>query len=166
MRKTNIESTSITNSSLFELAQYKAIGIPAKLAEFLQEKEFPWLALGSALKSFIQKEINSIKKENRIQGTIHPLAIIENKEEVVICEGAVVEPLAYIIGPAFIGPNAVVRHGAYLRGNVYLGEKGVIGHTTECKNLLMLPKAKAAHFNYLGLSAGTCPSCTAVDPLA
>ena len=65
-------------------------------------------------------------------------------------EGAVVEPGTFIQGPCYIGRGAGFRHGAYIRGEVVLLEGAVLGHTSEAKNSLLLPNAKAPHFAYLG----------------
>ncbi|APJ05075.1 hypothetical protein AXG55_03900 [Silvanigrella aquatica] len=120
------------------------------LCLFLQEAEFPWRVLGKTLTQFIERLVNSVDKNHRINGNVSDYAYFENKDQIVICQGAVVEPGAFIAGPAFIGPHAVVRHGAYIRGSVYVGEGAVVGHTTECKGSILLPFAKAAHFNYIG----------------
>jgi acetyltransferase-like isoleucine patch superfamily enzyme len=64
--------------------------------------------------------------------------------------GSLVEAGAMIKGPAIIGAGAEVRQGAYVRGSVLALEGCVVGHSTEAKNLLMLPGAKAGHFAYLG----------------
>lgn len=63
---------------------------------------------------------------------------------------SLVEPGAYIQGPAYIGRGSVVRHGAYIRGKVLIGENSIIGHATEVKNSIFLNQAHAAHFNYVG----------------
>jgi len=55
-----------------------------------------------------------------------------------------------IESPCFIGPNAQVRHGAYLRSGCWISEGAVVGHSTEVKNSILLPGAKAPHFNYVG----------------
>jgi bifunctional UDP-N-acetylglucosamine pyrophosphorylase / glucosamine-1-phosphate N-acetyltransferase len=70
--------------------------------------------------------------------------------DVEIADGARVEAGAYIRGPALIGPGSEVRHGAYLRGNVLTGAGCVIGHASECKSAILLDRAKAAHFAYVG----------------
>lgn len=70
--------------------------------------------------------------------------------DIVIGPGTVVEPGAYIAGPAWIGPNCVIRHGAYVRGQVILGEGCIVGHASEIKHSIMLPGAHAPHFNYIG----------------
>jgi NDP-sugar pyrophosphorylase family protein len=70
--------------------------------------------------------------------------------DVEIAEGARVEAGAYIRGPALIGPGTEVRHGAYVRGNVLTGTDCVIGHASEGKSAILLDRAKAAHFAYVG----------------
>jgi len=84
----------------------------------------------------------------------HPVAFdgayLIHPELIVIGEGTVIEPGAYIKGPCIIGKNCQIRHGAYIRGEVIVGDKCVIGHTTEIKHSIMLNNANAAHFAYLG----------------
>lgn len=64
--------------------------------------------------------------------------------------GSVIEPGALIKGPTIIGEYTDVRQGAYLRGGCLIGSCCVVGHTTEVKNTIMMPGAKAGHFAYLG----------------
>ncbi len=87
--------------------------------------------------------------EQRIHGIVMPGAHLSDRP-IVIEEGAVVEPGAYIIGPAYIGAGAVVRHGAYVRENVVLMAGSILGHASEAKNSLLLPHAGAPHFAYVG----------------
>ena len=70
--------------------------------------------------------------------------------DVEIADGARVEAGAYIRGPALIGPGTEVRHGAYVRGNVLTGAGCVIGHASECKMAILLDRAAAPHFAYVG----------------
>ncbi|MBT3393747.1 MAG: UDP-N-acetylglucosamine diphosphorylase [Waddliaceae bacterium] len=79
-----------------------------------------------------------------------PGAYFVNPSMIVIGEGTVVEPGAYIEGPCIIGKGCTIRHGAYLRGNVVVGDGCVIGHATEVKHSIFLNGAKAAHFAYVG----------------
>jgi NDP-sugar pyrophosphorylase family protein len=85
----------------------------------------------------------------RIEGKVMEGAILEG-EGIFIGRGSVVEPGAYIKGPAIIGENTEIRHGAYLRGNVVAGNNCVIGHATEVKSSVFLNGAKAGHFAYVG----------------
>jgi len=71
-------------------------------------------------------------------------------ERVYIGEGTVVEPGAYIKGPAWIGPNCQIRHGAYIRENVIVGANCVIGNSSELKNSFLCNGCQVPHFNYVG----------------
>jgi NDP-sugar pyrophosphorylase family protein len=75
---------------------------------------------------------------------------LENAKTISIGEGTVIEPGVYIKGPAWIGKNCQIRCGAYIRGNVIIGDGAVVGHDTEVKHSILLPRAHAAHFNYVG----------------
>jgi NDP-sugar pyrophosphorylase family protein len=145
-----VEKHQVRNVELFELAFAGRNGLPEEVARFLADAQWPWAALGKNLTRFVEECVGKVPAGERIRGKVSPLAHIEDPDAVVICEGAEVEPHAYIAGPTWIGPGAVVRHGAYVRGSVYACAKSVIGHTTEAKGSLLLPGAKAAHFAYVG----------------
>lgn len=70
--------------------------------------------------------------------------------DVFIGEGTVIEPGAYIKGPAWIGANCEIRHGAYLRENVIVGAGSVVGNSCEIKNSILFQGCQVAHFNYVG----------------
>ena len=71
-------------------------------------------------------------------------------EHVFIGEGTVIEPGAYIKGPAWIGAGCEIRHGAYIRENVIVGAGSVIGNSSEIKNSVLFAKCQVPHFNYVG----------------
>ena len=71
-------------------------------------------------------------------------------EGIVVDATATVEAGAYLIGPCYIGPRAVVRSGAYVREYSWICADAVVGHATEVKHSILLPGAKAPHFNYVG----------------
>ncbi len=71
-------------------------------------------------------------------------------EQVFIGRDTVVEPGAYIKGPAWIGPNCHIRHGAYIRENVIIGGGSVIGNSSEIKNSFLCNGCQVPHFNYVG----------------
>ena len=85
-----------------------------------------------------------------IHGQVDPGAILVNPEQIYIGPGTHVEATAYIAGPAYIGANCEVRPGAYVRGDLITGDGCVLGHASEFKNVVMLPRAHAPHFNYVG----------------
>ena len=67
-----------------------------------------------------------------------------------ISDGAKIGPSTHITGPCYIGPGAEVRHAALVRANTWACADSVIGHATEVKHSILLPYAKAPHFNYVG----------------
>lgn len=71
-------------------------------------------------------------------------------DRVQIGKGSVVEPGALLKGPTIIGDYTEVRQGAYVRGDCLIGNQCVVGHATEMKSSIMLNKAKAGHFAYIG----------------
>ena len=89
-------------------------------------------------------------KGHQIFGTVATDAFLAPGDDIFIGPGAVVEPSAFIAGPAHIGPDAHVRHGAYIRGNALIGAGAIVGHAPEVKNSVLLPGAFAPHFNYVG----------------
>ncbi len=107
---------------------------------------YPWEALAN-LNNYLNNH-----KLGVIKGHISPSAHLENKELISIGEGTIVEPGAYIQGPCIIGRQCTIRHGAYIRGFVLTGDSCVIGHATEIKQSILINKAHAAHFAYVGNS--------------
>jgi acetyltransferase-like isoleucine patch superfamily enzyme len=71
-------------------------------------------------------------------------------DAIEVGEGSLVEPAAFVRGPAILGARTEVRQAAYLRGDVLAGAGCVIGHATEAKNAIFLDGAKAGHFAYVG----------------
>ena len=69
---------------------------------------------------------------------------------VYIDETAIIGPYVKITGPCYIGPRCEVRHSALIRKNTWACSDTVIGHSSEIKHSLLLPTAKAPHFNYVG----------------
>ncbi|NCF71631.1 MAG: UDP-N-acetylglucosamine diphosphorylase [Chlamydiales bacterium] len=88
--------------------------------------------------------------DGQINSFIPPSAYIENPSSVYIGKNVKIEPTAFIKGPCWIGDGAEIRHGAYVRENVFISPKAVIGHCSEVKNSILLQKAQAAHFAYVG----------------
>lgn len=89
-------------------------------------------------------------KLGQIEVKIPEGVFLENSHLISVGEGTIIEPGAYIKGPALIGKGCQIRHGAYLRGSVIMEDGSVVGHSTEVKNSILLKRAHAAHFNYVG----------------
>jgi UDP-N-acetylglucosamine diphosphorylase / glucose-1-phosphate thymidylyltransferase / UDP-N-acetylgalactosamine diphosphorylase / glucosamine-1-phosphate N-acetyltransferase / galactosamine-1-phosphate N-acetyltransferase len=71
-------------------------------------------------------------------------------EDVYIGRDTVIEPGAYIKGPAWIGDGCRIRHGAYIRENVIIGAGSVVGNSCEIKNSILFNGCQVPHFNYVG----------------
>jgi NDP-sugar pyrophosphorylase family protein len=95
------------------------------------------------LAAYLEK---TIRPENRGRAIGAPAI----GERVFIGEGTVIEPGAYIKGPAWIGAGCEIRHGAYIRENVIVGAGSVIGNSSEIKNSVLFAKCQVPHFNYVG----------------
>lgn len=81
----------------------------------------------------------------------HSGTIFDDSNGIIhIHPGAKIGPCVLVEGPAFIGENAEIRQGAYVRKGSWICARAVIGHCTEVKHSLLLPDAKAPHFNYVG----------------
>ncbi len=111
-----------------------------------EECRFVWEAL-ERLKVFFQNTTLGL-----IESPIPQGCFLENREQISIGKGCVIEPGALIKGPCIIGDLCHIRHGAYLRGEVLLSKGCVVGHATEVKSSLFFPRAHAPHFNYVGNS--------------
>jgi NDP-sugar pyrophosphorylase family protein len=97
-----------------------------------ENEDRPWELLSSGESGLISQISNFCEGE----AFIHPEAIIGD--------------FVRIEGPCYIGANAEVRHSAFLRKGSWICEGAVVGHSTEVKNSILLPGAKAPHFNYVG----------------
>jgi UDP-N-acetylglucosamine diphosphorylase / glucose-1-phosphate thymidylyltransferase / UDP-N-acetylgalactosamine diphosphorylase / glucosamine-1-phosphate N-acetyltransferase / galactosamine-1-phosphate N-acetyltransferase len=125
----------VSSAALFDLAGWQHRELFARCA-------FAWQAL-----RHLPEYLQSVLRPG-IRGEVEPGAYVS--DDVEVAEGARVEAGAYIRGPALIGPGTEVRHGAYIRGNVLTGSDCVIGHASECKSAVLLDRAKAPHFAYVG----------------
>jgi len=112
--------------------------------ELFKNAVFVWDAL-HRLTAYLERQ-----KLGNIEIVVPKEVYLVNPQLISIGKGTVVEPGVYIQGPCIIGPNCVIRHGAYIRGSVVTGEGCVIGHDTEIKHAILLNRAMAPHFNYVG----------------
>jgi NDP-sugar pyrophosphorylase family protein len=112
--------------------------IPQYLAPLFERAEYPWEILPQ-IKAYIGELL-----ENAPEG----FSLL--KSGVLIGKGAEISPLATVEPPAVIGGGTVVRPYAYIRGGVITGEGCVIGNSSELKNCVLLSRAQAPHYNYVG----------------
>ena len=97
-----------------------------------ENEDRPWELLSSGDSGLISQ----ISEYSEGEAFIHPEAIIGD--------------FVRIEGQCYIGAKAEVRHSAFLRKGSWVCEGAIVGHSTEVKNSILLPGAKAPHFNYVG----------------
>ena len=108
-----------------------------------------WTAL-EQLKQYIENYKGAINCE------IPEGVTLVNRDQIVIGDETKIEAGAYIEGPCVIGKRCLIRQGAYVREYTLTGDECVIGHCSETKHSIMLNRAKAPHFNYVGDSIVGC----------
>lgn len=126
-----------TPQYFFELSQFAH-------SELFATCKYVWEPL-NLLKNYLAKQALG-----KIEIAIGEGVYLINKELISIGEGTTIEPGVLIKGPCIIGKNCEIRHGAYIRGDSIIGDNVVIGHDTEIKQSILLDKAKAPHFAFLG----------------
>lgn len=81
---------------------------------------------------------------------IHPSAVIDTTHgPVIVCEGAIIEPLAVVIGPCVIGPNAKVRPHAHIEHSI-VGPGCKVGG--EVEGSILHGWSNKQHLGFLGHS--------------
>ncbi len=70
--------------------------------------------------------------------------------DVTLGENVVVEPYAFVKGPAIIGDGTEIRNGAYVRDHAVIGRNCIIGHATEVKHSILMDGVSVSHWNYVG----------------
>jgi UDP-N-acetylglucosamine diphosphorylase / glucose-1-phosphate thymidylyltransferase / UDP-N-acetylgalactosamine diphosphorylase / glucosamine-1-phosphate N-acetyltransferase / galactosamine-1-phosphate N-acetyltransferase len=93
------------------------------------------------------KKIGALVK-SRVQPGKPPTPFLGT--EVLIGRGTVIEPGAFVKGPAIIGENCEIRSSAYIRENVIIGNGCVLGNACEFKNAVLFNGCHVPHFSYVG----------------
>ncbi|MES2996803.1 MAG: hypothetical protein V4733_08335 [Verrucomicrobiota bacterium] len=160
------EITAFLASNSAELVDENGIGLAWKPSDGGEQMAFrsfviqhPW-DLIRANEGYV-----AALKENKIEGDIHPAAVIEGV--IHLGEGSRILPGVYIEGNVVIARDCKIGPNCYLRGNTSIGDHCHIGQSVEIKNSLILSKSNVGHLSYVGdsvigananLGAGTITS--------
>ena len=112
-----------------------------------------WVLLDKEREDGLAAQLTTLLAElgSRVPGNLaEGVSIDETDGAVHICEGVSISACVRIEGPCYVGTGAELRHAAYLRGDSWICAEAVVGHATEVKHSVLLPGAKAPHFNYVG----------------
>ncbi|ADB60094.1 Nucleotidyl transferase [Haloterrigena turkmenica DSM 5511] len=107
-----------------------------------------WLDVGRPWELLEANEWKIAELDRRIDGRVSDDAHLEG--DVVVEEGATVEPGVVVEGPALIRSGAEVGPNAYVRGATLIGEDAEIGHAVEVKNSVVSRGTSVSHLSYVG----------------
>lgn len=107
--------------------------------DYLQQYEYPWLAL-AGIKDFIISLGQNLPEEE----------YDEVSPQVWVHKTAKVFDSAYLGAPCIIGARTEVRHCAFIRGSALVGEDCVVGNSCELKNVILFDHVQTPHYNYVG----------------
>ncbi|RAH15462.1 MAG: UDP-N-acetylglucosamine diphosphorylase [Methanobacteriota archaeon] len=113
----------------------------------------PWAILDESSKFSLKNQLDQLLSSigSYIPESIESeISIDETNGAVHISEGAIIGAFTRFEGPCYIGPESVIRHGAYVRQYSWICHQALLGHASEIKHSILLPNAKAPHFNYVG----------------
>ena len=85
---------------------------------------------------------------SRIEGDVHPQAVIEGHIE--LGKGSRILPGVFIEGNVVIGENCKIGPNCYLRGFTSIGDHCHIGQAVEIKNSIILSHTSIGHLSYVG----------------
>ena len=120
----------------------------------LPESQPSWTILDKSSANSLQQQMHKLVSNHSNSRDLNTLpssiTFDQSNGPVIIEQSAIVEPSTHFIGPCYIGNEAVIRHGAYVREYSWICSTAVVGHASEVKHSVLLPGAKAPHFNYVG----------------
>ena len=120
----------------------------------LPESQPSWTILDKSSANSLQQQMDKLVSNHSNSRDLNTLpssiTFDQSNGPVIIEQSAIVEPSTHFIGPCYIGNEAVIRHGAYVREYSWICSTAVVGHASEVKHSILLPGAKAPHFNYVG----------------
>ena len=107
--------------------------------DYLQQFEYPWLALAGIKDLIISLGQNLPEEEYD-----------EVSPQVWVHKTAKEIDSAYLGAPCIIGARTEVRHCAFIRGSALVGEDCVVGNSCELKNVILFDHVQTPHYNYVG----------------
>ncbi len=123
----------------FGTAPDAANGVPATRSFLIRH---PWDLLRA------NEEFVAALTENRIEGEVHPAAVIEGV--IHLGPGSRILPGVFIEGNVVIGAQCKIGPNCYLRGHTSIGDGCHIGQSVEIKNCLILSRTSVGHLSYVG----------------
>jgi len=117
--------------------------------------EIPWEILNSKSSNSLFSQVNNYGisediRDFKKKDFNNKISINDDYGPIYVHDDAIISDFVSIEGPCYIGKKSEIRHSSYIRKGSWICDGAVVGNSTEIKNSLLLPGAKAAHFNYVG----------------
>jgi bifunctional UDP-N-acetylglucosamine pyrophosphorylase/glucosamine-1-phosphate N-acetyltransferase len=107
-----------------------------------------WLGVGRPWELLEANEWKLAELDRRVDGEV--LGDADLRGDVVVEEGATIEPGVVIEGPVLVRSGAHVGPNAYVRGDTLLCEDTEVGHGVEVKNSVIMRDSNVPHLSYVG----------------
>jgi bifunctional UDP-N-acetylglucosamine pyrophosphorylase/glucosamine-1-phosphate N-acetyltransferase len=107
-----------------------------------------WLGVGRPWELLEANEWKLGGLGRRLRGAVAETADLRG--DVVVEEGATVEPGVVVEGPVLVRAGAHVGPNAYVRGHTLLGEGVRVGNAVEVKNSVVMAETAVPHLSYVG----------------
>jgi UDP-N-acetylglucosamine diphosphorylase/glucosamine-1-phosphate N-acetyltransferase len=107
-----------------------------------------WMGVGRPWELLEANEWRLGDLDRDIRGEVAETANLRG--DVVVEEGATVEPGVVIEGPVLVQAGAHVGPNAYVRGHTLLGEGVRVGNAVEVKNSVVMSGTAVPHLSYVG----------------
>ena len=107
-----------------------------------------WMGVGRPWELLEANEWQLGDLDRGVRGEVAPTADLRG--DVVVEEGATVEPGVVVEGPVLVRAGAHVGPNAYVRGHTLLGEGVRVGNAVEVKNSVLMTGAAVPHLSYVG----------------
>ncbi|MUV89159.1 NTP transferase domain-containing protein [Halapricum sp. CBA1109] len=134
-----------------ERGEYEITDVVARMIEEYEVTPVSvsrWLDVGRPWELLAANEWKVSELDRRIGGDVSDDADLRG--DVVVEDGATVEPGVVVEGPALIRSGAHLGPNAYVRGATVLGEDTHVGNGVEIKNSVVMGGSAVPHLSYVG----------------
>jgi UDP-N-acetylglucosamine diphosphorylase/glucosamine-1-phosphate N-acetyltransferase len=107
-----------------------------------------WMGVGRPWELLEANQWKLGELDRSVEGDV--AAGAELRDNVVVEEGATIEPGVVIEGPALIQSGAEVGPNAYVRGATLVGPDAEVGTSVEVKNTVIMANTNVPHLSYVG----------------
>jgi UDP-N-acetylglucosamine diphosphorylase/glucosamine-1-phosphate N-acetyltransferase len=145
------EARQYLDVSASERGEYELTDVLARVVENYEVTPVEldrWLDVGRPWELLEANEWHLADLDRDVRGDVAASATLRG--QVVVEDGATVEPGVVIEGPAMVRAGADVGPNAYVRGRTLLCEDVHVGQSVEIKNSVVMADTNVPHLSYVG----------------